>query len=550
MSTPVESATPTTPSTPASAASSAGTVKRVVRFVEDDGDSSDDVIPLHVVRQRKLREQKAIFLRQERLRRAREQEGERRKLEREEAERERKRAILESEWIQAEKERREKEQSLYAEEVVKARMRRELQRTGGIPALVKREKETSELSLGVASTTPLTSPGERNKPHPSSLSSAASVRGVQAMPLSSPPNSGPTRRDASDSSFQHAQTPSASDSSPSNSRPSSWFVHSPTTQNNSPLQQEHSRPASTYSSSSESVGRRNSAMMVPMLTGVMTPMMGMHMQMPPFALPTPMIMTYPTFAASNPNLSYSPIVPSFQGYMANEYDNMMQMPLLPPTAPFMKQSSYDRRQRSSGNASPGSGFASPASSPSSRRGSLDSSPERLVPMTTGTTNRSSGLGGTRKFSEPGWGGGLSSSGHPTHPPTIRSSSVPAPRSTSGSRGRGSVHHSTTKSGGTTIPPVPPLPSPWTGVPTAKEMQAQMQMQDGGINGQMRQGHYLGAGKGSLRPGSQGRVGFKKISSNTTSMRGSNPNPNVGNPSSAAAAHGGGGGWRQNQVVIS
>jgi len=498
-----------------------------------------------------LREQKAIFIRQERLRRAREQEEEQRKLEREGAERERRRAILESEWIQAEKERREKEQSMYAEEVIKARMRRELQRTGGVPALVKREKETGELSLGVASTTPFTSPGERNKPHPSNLSSAASVRGVQAMPLSSPPNSGPTRKDASDSSFQHLQTPSASDSSPSNSRPSSWFVHSPTTQNNSPLQQEHSRPASTYSSSSESVGRRNSAMMVPMLTGGMTPMMGMQMQMPPFALPTPMIMTYPTFAASNPNLSYSPTVPSFQGYMANGYDNMMQMPLLPPTAPFMKQSLYDRRQRSSGNAS-GSGTASPASSPSSRRGSLSSSPERLVPMNTGTTsrnktgaNRSSRFEGTRKFSEPGWGGGLSSSGHPTHPPTIRSSSVPAPRSS-----RGSVHHSTTKGGGTAIPPVPPLPSPWTGVPTAKEMQEQMQMQDGEIpHGQMRQGQYLGAAKGSLRPGSQARVGFEKSGSNMTSMRGSNP---YGNPSSVAAVRGGGGGggWRQNQVVIS
>lgn len=431
---------------------------------------------------------------------------------------------------------------------MKARLRRDLQRAGGVPALVKREKETSELKLGIGSTPPLTSPGERNK-LPAKSSSVASVRGVQPMPLSSP-TINTTRKEPSDISLQ---TP---DSSPSDSRPSSFSVHSPTTLNHSPLQQEQSRPDSTYSSSSESIGRWNSSMMVPMFTGGMTPMMGMPMQMPSFALPSPMIMTYPTFAVSNPNLSYMPpMIPAFPDYMSNDYDNMMQMPLLPPTAPFMKQSLYDRRRRSAsaseseGNTSPGSGFASP-SSPGSRRGSLSSSPERLqLPLTTINTNRNrmstasrfSGVEGARKVSEPIWRENSSSSTSTMHPPTIRSSSMPDPKSAGWS--------ARSAKSGTVIPPVPPIPSPWTGVPTARQMEDDVKMSQV----QMRQGRgSLNAGgswgKGNLKSNSQGRKGGS-INVTSTLNRGTVTNFNTGQPI-PAVAYGGNDRWGQNQAVIS
>ncbi|PPQ98545.1 hypothetical protein CVT24_004036 [Panaeolus cyanescens] len=306
------------------------TVKRVVRFAEDDSDGEDG-LPLHIIRMKKKREQKAQFLRQEQLRRAKQQEEERRRQEEEVIERERKRIQVERERKEREKERQEREKAIYAESVAAARVRREMQRAGG-------PNNSNSSNLVVPSSPSFTSlkDSERNK-----LSS-------KTPSLSIP------RREASDSAL-HLNTPLVAsnyftDSSPSSSRPPS-LTHSPV----SPTYGPHSRPPSTYSthsSSSEDArrggSRRNSAVnAIPVALGSGGSTSSFHL---------PPVIGYPTWLTGG----YIPPVPPFPEY-AND------MPLLPPTAPFMK---HDKRSR---NSSPGGN----STSSGSRRGSFTSSTERL-----------------------------------------------------------------------------------------------------------------------------------------------------------------------------
>lgn len=494
-----------------------GPVKRIVRFAQenDDDESSDDSVPLHFIRQKNQRQEKAKFLQRERLRR-REEDEERKRQQKEAAEREKQRVLLEAERAQAEKERKERAQTAYAAEVVRTRIRREMHRAGGVPALVMRERENN---FGVSS-----SASERNKPPLATTSSAASLRGV-ASPSANPPSD----------SLSHAhQLQAASDSSPSSSRPSSMLAPSP-----GPPYQSHSRPPSTYSSSSESGGKRNSFMAMP--SSVMgTPPMAMTvpMNMSAYPVPSPMIMTYPPFATSNPNLSYmTPVVPFFPDYMASDFD----MPLLPPAAPFMKQPSYERRKSSA--STPGSernpsGFAStPASTDSSRRGSFSSSSEKLVPA----ARQGPVLSGTpRKASEPisSWGRGtLQSSSH-----SQRSASGPASVS---SKDRSSFSHSMPAKSAT----MPPMPSPWTGVPTAQQMRMETQMQAragaGAMSMTMPKVVTQGGGGSRTSPKSTdvldgGSTTQSGGSSSTSTRRGSGV---VNNRASYSA-------WSQRQVAIS
>ena len=465
----------------------ATTVKRVVRFAadddQDDDDDDDDGVPLHIIRQRKLREQKAKFIRQERQRRAREEEFNRRQREKEALEKEREHAILEDERANAEKERKQKEQAILAEEVVKTRLRRELHRAGGVPALVMRDRENG-LDFGVvSSSTPAA--GERNKTHHSASSSTASLRGVQASTTST----NPWRDSSVDPHLQPQHQQAASDSSPASSRRSS--ILSPTNNTPSPLYQSHfnSRPPSSYSSSSESIGKRNSLMpfMGSPAMGIMSPMaMQMNMMsMPTYAVPQPIIMSYPPFASSNPNISSNPsqaippFVPvnSFIDYnnlMPNDID--MQMPLLPPTAPFMKQPSYERRKNSEqegGERNPRP--ASLRSSSGSKRDSNGSFSERRVSVPEREGERqsfSTTIPRTGKLSELGASVGarkpISGQGHSQQ----RSSSGPVTEPNLRRQGQ-PIRAST-------MPVPPPVPSPWTGVPTAqqRQLQAQLAMSNG------------------------------------------------------------------------
>ncbi|KAJ2936933.1 hypothetical protein H1R20_g154, partial [Candolleomyces eurysporus] len=90
-------------------------VKRVVRFAEDD-DDEDDVVPLHLLRARKKREEKAKFLRMEQQKRMKESFEEQKREQAEALERERKR-------LAAQKEREERDKRIYAEQVAASRLR-------------------------------------------------------------------------------------------------------------------------------------------------------------------------------------------------------------------------------------------------------------------------------------------------------------------------------------------------------------------------------------------------------------------------------------------
>ncbi|PPR07036.1 hypothetical protein CVT26_005237 [Gymnopilus dilepis] len=341
---------PPTPSPPApekSALKSA--VKRIVRFAEDDSDG-DDGLPLHIVRMKKKREQKANFLKEERLRRAKEEEQLRRQREQEARQREQEALELERKRQEKEKERREKEKALYAETIAATRLRRETARTGGIVS----SNTSSSLLLPSSSSSTSLKDAERNR-------STTDSRRFSRIPHDAPPSISIPRREHSDpamypslpSSYNHQQY--LSDSSPGSSRPPS-IGYSPVSLN-SPVPGPHSRPPSTYShqtSSSEDVrfqggSKRNSAAAVAAN-----------------ARGAPMIVSYPTWSGSNPNISYIPPIPPLPDYIHD-------MPLLPPTAPFMKSPYKARSSSSSRNESPARG----STSSGSRRGSFNSSSERV-----------------------------------------------------------------------------------------------------------------------------------------------------------------------------
>jgi len=295
---------------------SASTVKRVVRFVEDD---SDDGIPLHIVRMKKQREGKAKFLRREQLKRAREEEEEKCRLEEEALERDRLR-------LAKEREKRERERRLFAEEVAATRMRREFQRAGGLSS---QSNSSSSLLVPSPSSTSIKD-SERNRLRDSRSYSSKSTH--DAHP----------RREASDPGFiaistsrNHNIYDSSSGSSQPGHSPASLSGHRP-----------QSRPPSTYSTHTQSSSdearhsggsRRNSMVAV---------------------APGSSSRAYQTWSGSSQSLHHIPPVPRVPDYVND-------MPLLPPAAPFMKHS-YSRQPVS----------PAPSDSSKSRRGTSNSSTQR------------------------------------------------------------------------------------------------------------------------------------------------------------------------------
>nr|GAT59923.1 predicted protein [Mycena chlorophos] len=372
-----------------------------VHFAEDD---KDDVIPLgYALRMKKRREEKAKFLRAEQERRAFEMEKAKQEAERRKRELERKQWEDEKRAWEREKKAMEEERKkrIYAEEVASTRARREHQRAGGGYGV-------GTSMLGSSSSTSLRD--ERRRTETNTYS-----RPVHDQ-----------RRQASEPA--QASTPSSSPhtSSPSSSRPPS--VHQ--TGRNS------SRPPSVHSSSEEfrppAVKRGSMA------------------SLPGKPTASERSSIYSLWSSSNPALM--PPVPQMPMYS-------LDMPLLPPTAPFMGS----RSRGHPGQRSQGSRDSSPGHSPSSpsrhRLPSSNSSSDRihLQHHPQPSSRRGSNVSGQR----PEMGHQRRSSDDARRatlpPPTDTYGSLRSTSSSSLSRGRAPRPPSSFQ------PPPPPV-MPWTAPP--------------------------------------------------------------------------------------
>ncbi|KAJ7781147.1 hypothetical protein B0H16DRAFT_1877924 [Mycena metata] len=407
---PVSAPVPDVPALPP--AVTAPTAASRVRFVEED---KEDAIPLgYALRVKKRREEKAKFLREEQEKRA--FETERAKQEAEKLKREQERKQWEEERKAWEKEKRameeERKQRIYAEEVAAARLRREHQRAGG--------------SYGA---------GASNTGLLAASSSAASLRDERNKHTRPLHDQGGPRRQASEPAVpQHGNSPSSSPhtSSPGSSRPPSVAGH-----HTGSMGRNSSRPPSIHTSSED--GRQpsnsNSANRSSMASL-------------PGRSAFDRSSTYSMWSASNPTLM--PPVPAMPMYA-------MDMPLLPPTPPFMLQQYPRPRSQNSQNASPGR--SSPSASPSRQRLPSNNSSERVNVQQSGQSSSS------RR-------GSNSSSHRPDMTHQRRSSddarraSLPPPKP-SQTYGSMRSQSSTTLSRGR--PPIPLAsqphpPSPWTAPP--------------------------------------------------------------------------------------
>ncbi|KAJ7590938.1 hypothetical protein C8J56DRAFT_1163015 [Mycena floridula] len=376
-------------------------VKRGVRFAEDD---KEDIIPIgYALRIKQQREQKAKFLSEQRERRAFEEErakieAERRKRDKERMQWEKERQAWENEKKAMEEERQRR---LIAAELAATRERRENQRNGG-------GNRTMHPS---ASSTSLREP-ERNP--------AESKR--YSRPVYDAPSHPHPRRQASEPGPPTNASYSPHSSSPPSSRPPSIGVSS--SQNQLLPPGSKSRPPSVNSmhslSSSEDVRARGRSAKRNSVNSVSS------------ATSRPGgVSSYATWSSSHTNLPVPP-VPAFP----------LDMPLLPPTAPFMLHQ-YPRQKN---NSPASSGSSSPRRLPSnhsserldhqSSRVHTSSSPSPASrPSLTNVDPRRSSLPSQER-------GRTAVSAHQTPP-------------TSGSRGR--------------RPPAPssysqPIISPWTGLP--------------------------------------------------------------------------------------
>ncbi len=274
--------------------SSSAPIKRGVRFAED---GKEDQIPIgYVMRMKKQREAKAKFLREQQERRQFEEEKarveeQRRKREQERLEWEKERQAWEKEKRAMEEERKKK---LYAEELAAARMRRENQRHGG----------SSRAISNSSSYTSLRGDGngfERNR-HDSMKQRP--THDHLYVPPSPPP-----RLQGSSSSLVSSRR-SSFVGQPAMFSPAQQFGQLP-------LPGPGSRPSSLYSSSSEDVG-----MSAKRHTMTSAPSSYHNVNM---------------WSASNTSL----LPPA--GF---------DMPLLPPTAPFMLHQYHPRQPQPSLSPSP------------------------------------------------------------------------------------------------------------------------------------------------------------------------------------------------------
>ncbi|KAJ8086726.1 hypothetical protein PM082_005549 [Marasmius tenuissimus] len=365
------------------------TAKRGVRFAEDD---KEDTIPIgYVLRIKKQKEEKARFLREQRERRQfeeerRRHEEERQQRERERADWERERKAWEREKKAAEEERNKRR---YAEEYAASRQRAENSRQG-------MRVSSSSSSL-------------QDRPERPSMNSKRYSR----LPYDNAPQ--PPRASGYDTASSSPHT-----SSPSSSRPPSIAGPSSSTTHQSG---GHSRPSSfhsTHGNSSEDVRAgarpsRDRSHTTPGKTGSHTSLL-----LPPVPPMPPLPVMYPT-----------------------------DMPLLPPTAPFM-MNAYSGRPSQSRSSSSSSRRSIP------RNGSAESVNAPSHPRSGSSSPRVS-------HSQ------APSSSSSTRPPAHhrRTSDESVPRHSSNSSRAPSYSQLSLPRGRSPYPAynAPMIPNPWTAMPT-------------------------------------------------------------------------------------
>ena len=398
-------------------------VKRGVRFAEDE---KDDVIPLgYVLRMKRKREEKARFLRAEHDRRVLEEqrvrlEAERRMQEAERSEWEKERQA----WERERKAEEERKQRMYTEEIVATRLRREAARAGGVP------------SSNNGTVSSLMGPEADHFPSSASSTSLRDLernRLLQPMPrghrgmvydLAMPPSSASLpvpRRAASERNLPTITTTSASiaHSPPPSSSPESSRTPSVGDGHSTPSliasgSGSGTRPPSMYSSielsSAEDVRQQRAAAAANMNNR--SKRNSLATSTSSLRLNPDRASSFPGWGGNNLSLNYVSAVPMIPA-MVPAYV-MMDMPLLPPTAPFMLHQ-YPRQQQAHGS-----------SGPASSRGRLSSS---------GNSSRE------RDHLPQGQEGQhLRSSSQNHHRPDYRHSSSSPPTSGSALSSRGGTHH--------------------------------------------------------------------------------------------------------------
>ncbi|PFH52801.1 hypothetical protein AMATHDRAFT_46012 [Amanita thiersii Skay4041] len=329
--------------------------KRGVRFVDDD----DDALPLYIVRMKRKREEKAKFLRNEQRRREVEarkalQQETQMRLKRETEQMERERELQEKKSKEEERRRQ-----LYLDQVAATRVRRETQRAGG-------SNRSKDPLLSTSLSTSL-----YDLEHPTLPREARYRSSTIHEPPSNP------RRDASDASATPHDSSSGSSRPPSISGQFAIKGDSKSSPN---------RPASMYSthtlSSSEDINKARIRR-----DPTMTP--GLHTR--------PTTDRSSSFPMWTSNFLVPPVPPISPYVIPMDPSFAMDMPLLPPAAPFMMQQ-YSRRssrQSSTGHSnSSSSRVATSVNSSSERIDYLLPSTSRLghsSPSSPSSSPRSSGF---------------------------------------------------------------------------------------------------------------------------------------------------------------
>ncbi|KAG5639283.1 hypothetical protein H0H81_004944 [Sphagnurus paluster] len=454
-------------------------VKRGVRFAEDD---KDDVIPLgYVLRMKQKREEKARFLRAEQERRA--IQDDRARLDAERQKHEADRAQMEIDRLAWEKERRamdeQRRKRKYAEEVAAARLRRESARTGGVPSL-KAAENTAHAFLATPTgahfpTSASSSTSERNKPPHSRRHSRPTLDdGVSLITL--------PRREASDPNLPTiTRTGPHPNFLPGSHSPGSSQDTPPSGEGSSPL--PGTRSPSVYSSSSDDVRAAVAAAAIRTKRNSFAASVAHNNSTG--SLVGDRATSYPMWGGSSHSLNslvpVMPMMPVPMQMMPMPPFVMMDMPLLPPTPPFMMHQ-YPRSQGSPVSSGSGTG-----SSKGRRSGSQNSSRERVNLESsreqTGSGNSSGSVPRSASFPRPEYRHSSSSPASQHRQETSggdprRSSlpvSAPKEQGDSSSRPRQHSHHDLRPSaprhshsqpaslsrGSASLYP----PSPWTGIPT-------------------------------------------------------------------------------------
>ncbi|KAF8238764.1 hypothetical protein L208DRAFT_208350 [Tricholoma matsutake] len=471
-------------------------VKRGVRFAEDE---KEDVIPLgYVLRMKRKREEKAKFLRAEHDRRVLEEQ--RARLEEERRIQEAERTELEKErkaWERERKAQEERKQRMYQEEVIAARLRREAARVGGVSSSNNGTgssligPEGGPFPSSASSTTSLRDPERNRLPQPtpqtrdSSRQKGTMYDLAQSLASASPPT---PRRPASERNLPMITTTSGSIAhSPPSSSPGSSRSPSVRDGHSTPSliasgSGSGTRPPSMYSSvelsSSEDVRQQRAA--AASMTN-RSKRNSLATSTSSLRLNPDRAASFPGWVGSNQSSNYVPAVPMIPT-MVPAYV-MMDMPLLPPTAPFMLHQ-YPRQQhgqRSPAPTSPSRGRLSSVNSSKERvylpqqgqEGQLPRSPSQS-PHQPGSRHTSSlpaasgSASGSRRSTHERHGSGDSRRASMPLPqsPTMQQGQHQRPRLNSQhSHGRPAVPRSHTG------PPVSygagtlQAPSPWTGLPS-------------------------------------------------------------------------------------